>query len=485
MAVTLTADLIEAFSLSYLQRGFDNPKPIPNMHREAWQLYCSGVEQAAVAAPRGHAKSSALTHTFTLASLLFRVDDYAIVVSATEELAIEYLGDIARELTENEDLITDFGLKGFVTQSKTELVLEFKDGEQFRVLARGSGQKMRGRKWRGKRPGLIICDDLEDDEQVESIDRRQKFRRWFFRAVKPALRRGGKLRIHGTILHDDSLLARLMKDKSWNTLFYKAHESFDDFSNILWPEQFSEADLRAIRQSFIEQFDASGYSQEYLNDPFDNNEAFLRKEDFIPMAEEDFAKEKRCAIGVDFAISKKDKANRTSMTVGGQCADNLLHVVHQVTGRWDTIEIIDNMFELEEIHCPEVWFVEDGVIWKAIEPMLKAEMLKRGVFLHLSPVLPLRDKATRGRSFQKRMRAGACRFNTRAPWYVGYQAELLRFTGYSDAVLDDQFDSSAILSRGIDSLSVPEETDFMDDDELYFSGHGKPEGSGRSIHTGY
>ena len=485
MAVEFTPELIEGFSQAYLAPGYDEAKPIPQFHREAWKLYCSDALQAGVAAPRGHAKSTSLTHVYCLAAALFRAEDYIILISTNEELAIEHLGDITRELIENEDLIHDFGLKGFVTNSKTEIIVEFNDGHQFRILARGSGQKMRGRKWRGKRPGLIVSDDLEDDEQVENKERRDKFRRWFFRAVKPALRRGGKLRIHGTILHEDSLLARLIKDPEWHTLFYKAHASFDDFTDILWPEQFNEASLRSIRQGYIEQFDSGGYSQEYLNDPFDNTEAYLKKEHFLEMSDDDFELEMRRVVGIDFAISKKDKANRTSMTVAGQTSDNHLLFLDQHVGRWDTPEIMDEMFDIQAQHDPYCFFVEDGVIWKAIEPMLNIEMRTRNIFLNCIPVSAVKDKATKGRSWQKRMKAGACRFNKRAPWYAGYEAECLRFTGYSDAVLDDQFDSSAIIARGVDSLSLLEEEDFMDEDELYHRNTGPREDHGRCNTTGY
>jgi predicted phage terminase large subunit-like protein len=485
VAVQLTSDLIEAFAAAYLSAGYDDAKPTPDFHRKSWELYTSEAEQAGVAAPRGHAKSTALTHDYTLASALFKAEDYIIIISTNEELAIEHLGDITRELVENEEIITDFGIVGFITNSKTEIIVEMRDGHQFRILARGSGQKMRGRKWRGKRPGLIVCDDLEDDEQVENKERRDKFRRWFFRAVKPALRRGGKLRIHGTILHEDSLLARLMKDPEWNTLFYKAHSSFDDFSNILWPEQFSAQDLKDIRQGFIEQFDSSGYSQEYLNDPFDNTEAYLRKQDFLEMGGNDFESDKRIAVGVDFAVSKKDKANRTSMTVGGQDAQNVIHFIDQHVGRWETPEIMETMFEVQELHDPRCFFVEDGVIWKAIEPILNREMQQRGVFLDCIPMSAVRDKATKGRSWQRRMKAGACRFDKRAQWYAAYESECLRFTGYSDAVLDDQFDSSAILSRGFDQLPMQEEEDFMDEEELYHRETGTDRDSSRSTTTGY
>jgi predicted phage terminase large subunit-like protein len=484
----LNAKLIEAFALMYMQKGFDDAKPTPEFHREGWRLYSSAVEKACVIAPRGHAKSSALTHVYVLASMLFRAESYAILISTNEELAIEHLGDITRELTENEEMIKDFEVSKFVTLSKTEIIVEFLDGHQFRILARGSGQKLRGRKWRGMRPGLIVCDDLEDDEQVENKDRRDKFRRWFNRAAIPALRRGGKIRVHGTILHEDSLLARLRKNKEWQVRYYRAHKNFDDFSEILWPEQFTEEALRGIRQRYIEDFDANGYSQEYLNDPFDNAEAYLKKEWFLQMREEDFEVESKISVGVDFAVSKADKANRTSLTIGGSPADNRLLIVGQRVGRWGIDEVIDEMFVVQETYSPSAFYVEDGVIWKAIEPILNREMATRNVWLMCIPLSSAKDKAVRGRSLQKRMKAGNVFFDKDAPWYAPYESELLRFTGYSEARLDDQFDSTAILARGLDTAPILDEDDFTTDEELSFREQARQAQSitdGRSDITGY
>jgi hypothetical protein len=323
MTFQLTCEHVEALSGVYLSPRYDQPQPTPEFHRECWRRYCSPASACATAAPRNHAKSTALTHDFTLASVLFRADDYVIVVGSSEDMAIEHLGDIANELRENEDVIRDFKIKSFVTDQKTDIIVECHDGHQFRLIARGAEQKIRGRKWRGKRPGLIIFDDIEDDEQVESRDRRTKFRRWFFRACKQSLRDGGKIRGHGTILHEDSLLNRLMKNSAWDSKLYKAHKAFGDFSDILWSEKFPVERLRLIRQEFINEGDAAGYSQEYLNDPFDNDLSYLWKDGFIGMSPQDHEKPKRFAVGVDFAISTKDKANRTSFTVGGKDVDNL------------------------------------------------------------------------------------------------------------------------------------------------------------------
>lgn len=508
--VKLNATLIESFSGAFLSHRYDNVAPTPQLHRDAWALYASDYPQAMVAAPREHAKSTALTMDYTLAETLFRSSDYVILVGSTEDNAAEQLSNVAEELHGNTDLINHFGVKGFESESKTDLIVVMRDGHRFRVFCRGAEQRIRGRLWKGKRPNLLLGDDMEDDEQVENPDRRAKFRRWFFRAAKQALGRYGRARVHGTILHDDSLLSRLAKcpfcshlqadgtlacvkcgkTKAWKHLLYRAHTSFDDFSNILWPEQWPEERLRARRQEFIEDGDAAGYSQEFLNDPLDNSDAFLKREDFVPMADADYKSDKIICAAADFAVSKADKANRTSLTVGGKDVLNLLHVVDQRVGRWDPVEWMEEIFRVQRDWHPEVFWVEDGVIWKAVSPMIYREMQVRDIRVNFEPILPIKDKGTRGRSLQRRMRAKQARFDKRASWYAGYEMELLRFTGNAAATLDDQFDSSALLSRGFDDFQHVEPEDFYDEEEWeqergFWTQRGKSPSLGRNEVTGY
>lgn len=482
----LTAEKIEAFAGIFLSPLYDNAKPTPNFHREMWELYCSDAPAVACAAPRGHAKSTALTHVYVLSEALFRDEKYIIILGSSEELASESLGDISSELHGNDDLIREFGIKRFITDAKTDIIVECDDGYQFRIIARGSEQKIRGRKWRGTRPGLIVFDDMEEDEQVDSPERRTKFRRWFFRAAKQSLRDGGKIRGHGTILHDDSLLMRLMRNKTWTTRLYKAHESYDDFSNILWPEQFPEAKLRGIRAEFEAEQDASGYAQEYLNDPLDSTDRYLRREDFIGMKGKDYEAPKVLHAAIDFALSTKDHANRTSITIGGVDTSNILHFIDQHVDKWDSLQIIDEMFAVQKKHEPEVFHVENGQAWLAIKPVLYKEMRSRNLFINIEEHTPISDKAARGRAFQKRMRAQACRFDKEAPWYPAFENECLKFTGVAKASLDDQFDSAALLCLGFEDRVDVSIEDFYSDDDWEFLEQSERIGQGgRSAVTGY
>lgn len=79
-----------------------------------------------------------------------------------------FLGQITQELQENKDIIDLFGIKQteegivkFEKDSATDIIVEFVDGQKFRIIAKGSEQKLRGMLWNGARPDLIVCDDLK------------------------------------------------------------------------------------------------------------------------------------------------------------------------------------------------------------------------------------------------------------------------------------------------------------------------------------
>lgn len=486
--VALNAEIMEAFAGMYLSRRYDMPVATPAFHRAGWELYCSMEEQVSLVAPREHAKSTAFTFDYILAEVCFRVSDYVILGGSTEDMAAEQLSNIREELLENEDLRRDFHIDKFEQDSKTDIIVRCTDGHRFRILARGAEQKIRGKMWKGKRPNLFVGDDMEDDEQVINKVRRKKFRNWFFRAARQALSRSGRIRVHGTVLHEDSLMMRLTKNPQWKSLFYKAHKSFDDFSEILWPEAWPEARLRKRQAEFVADHDSAGYAQEFLNTPSDDAEAYLRKEDFISLTQEAKERPQRILAAMDFAVSSADAANRTSITVGGLDSENYLQYRDQRVGRWDPTEWIEEMFTVQTRWDPELFAVEDGVIWKAVRTMVFNEMRKRNIFINILEIPSIKDKATRGRIFQRRHRAGTCLFDKETSWYEGFEYELCRFTGFNNSNLDDQFDSAALLATAAEHLGPAEEEDYLDDEELDIRGRNsqrRPEHDGRSHVTGY
>lgn len=462
----INPEVIEGFTLSLLAPRYDQPRPIPDLHREMWAECCSDDLRVALAAPRGHAKSTAVTHAYGLSMLLFREADFCLLVSDTEAQAAEFLGDMKRELTDNENLRATFGVKKLLKDNETDFTCQMQDGHIFRVVAKGSGQKVRGLKWRNKRPNLILGDDLENDELVETPERREKFRRWFFSALLPCGADGCKVRIVGTILHLDALLMRLMENPEWRSKLWAAHGP--DFTDILWPESFPEKRLRSIRAMYEAEGDIEGYFKEYLNSPVAEGATYFRKQDFLPMDTADYGSPKAYYATADFAISEKEKADYTVLMVGGVDPDGILHITDVRRFRGDADDIISELLSVQARWEPEIFTFETEKIDKAIGPSLNREMLRTGTFLNIEKVTPSKSKTTRARSIQKLMKAGVVRFDKEADWYPELEAELMTISAEGPkGKHDDMFDAFAYMGLTVDKYRESATQEEMDEDEYW------------------
>ena len=504
----LTASIIEGFVGSCLAKNFHNSVVSPQCHREWWELCCSDDKYVAIAAPRGHAKSTAITFAYVLAAVLFRERNYVIIISDTEGQATLFLNDIKRELLENEDIIQLFGIEKLEKDQETDIIVRMSDGHQFRIQAKGSEQKVRGLKWRNQRPDLIVGDDLENDEIVMNPERRDKFRRWMNGALLPILAKNGAIRLVGTILHIDSYLENRMprlqnrhtviedlkqystsKLGAWRSVKYKAHN--DDFSAILWPEMYDEKWLKEKRADLVLQGQADIYNQEYLNYPIDESRAMFRRPDLLPIDEKVLTlliQDKiplHYYVGVDLAISQNKRSDYSAFVVVGIDADNLMYVCEVIRARLDTKEIIDILFEIQEKYRPYWFAIEKGTLEKAIGPFVDEEMFKRNLFINWEKITASVDKEERARSIVGRVRVHGVRFFKDADWYPAFEAELCQFPR---GQYDDQVDAFSLIGLSLMQLSVAptlEEKEDEDEEEDRRRTGYYHDNDGRSRLTGY
>jgi predicted phage terminase large subunit-like protein len=503
----LNADVIQGFVGSLLAKRFDGSVPSPACHREWWELCSSSDRYVAIAAPRNHAKSTAITFAYTLAATLFRERRFVLIVSDTEAQAVNFLGLIKQELSENQDIIQLFGLKlnekgvvQFSKESENDLIVEFTDGSKFRIIAKGSEQKLRGLLWNGLRPDLIVCDDMENDEIVMNQDRRKKFQRWFYGALLPCRAQNGIVRYVGTILHMDAMLENLMpigSDKQtvhedlkmyttkrtlWKSVKYRAHS--DDFTQLLWPERWPEEKLKAERAEYIRQGLGDVYSQEYLNIPIDESTSYFKKVDFLPLRPEDRKMALNYYITVDLAISEKQKADWCVFLVAGVDEERRIQVRNVIRERLDGKEIADTLLSLHNVYRPIAIGIEEGQISKTIGPFLNESMVASNIYPNLVTLKHMgKDKLARSRSIQARMRAKSVKFDTEADWFQHFQDECIRFPRDKH---DDQVDAFSYLGVMLDTLiEAPTKEEIEQetyDDDFRQSGLFD---AGRSSYTGY
>lgn len=503
----LTPDVIQGFVSSILSQGFDGAVDSPDFHREVWELCCSPHKYVAIAAPRGHAKSSGVTLGYGLSTLLFRERKFMLLVSDTEAQSALFLGAFKQALQDNKDLIELFDLKlnekgqvQFIKDTENDIIVEFNDGHRFRIIAKGAEQKLRGLIWNGSRPDIIVCDDMENDELVMNKDRREKMKRWFKGALLPCISDRGIVRMVGTILHMDSLLENVMpkeNDKAtvveglktyskaramWKSVKYRAHN--EDFSELLWPQKKSGEWFKMLYEEAVRDGTTDVYSQEYLNYPLDMATTFFKKGDFLAESTEDKKSRLLYYVTADLAISEAERADYSVFLVAGVDENKMIHIKNVIRERMDGREIVDTLLMLQRLYQPEAVGIEDMQVSKSIGPFLREEMVKQNTFLNLYPMKHGgKDKLTRSRSIQARMRARGVLFDKEGDWYSDFEEELMRFPR---AKHDDQVDTFAYLGLMLDKLiEAPTQKEQDEEDYLNELRESDMEDSGRNAVTGY
>ena len=497
----IDAEVIAGFTVSHLAAKYDELKSIPPFHMEMWELCCSDEPKVAIAAPRKHAKSTAITYAYILAMLLTRQKSFCLLVSNTEAQASEFLMSIKSELENNEALRVKYELKVLVKDTETNIICLMNDGHQFRIQAKGSEQKVRGIKWLNKRPDLIVCDDLEEDEQVLSSERREKFRKWFMNALIPCGSDTCWIRVVGTILHLDSMLQRLINDPTWKHLFYSACSG--KFKDILWPEKFSKECLLEIRAGFAAQNNLDGWSQEYLNNPVTTDNAFFNRNYFLDF-ERDGDKETvwikdegtgrmrspllpnlEFFAAADFAISERERADYTVIIVGGMSPEGILHIVDVKRFRGDSDEIIEELLATQKMWNINTFTFETEKIDKAIGPSLNRAMQRKNIWLNIHKETPTKSKTMRAASIRAMHKSGSIRYDKKALWYPDFSTEL-SMVGDSGprGKHDDMFDSFAYLGLTIDQFWEAMSDDELEEEE-WAEAYDDYHDQGRNPTTGY
>ena len=234
----------------------------------------------AVAAPRESAKSTILAFLRLLHATVYKLERFIVILSNTEDKAIGSLASIKEELKSNERLRSDFGVT-LVKDNESDTVLSHPDGFKVRFLCKGHKQmgSVRGERFGAWRPTLILCDDLEDDELVKNPQRRRELQTTFDEAIVPAKdSEVGKVHAIGTILHDDSLMAKMVSTEfypEFRKLFYVARKDSSGAQFSLWPEKWTVDALNKMERDKPEVF-----AKEYQNNPLTGIFANFKKEYF-------------------------------------------------------------------------------------------------------------------------------------------------------------------------------------------------------------
>jgi len=187
----------------------------------------------AIAAPRGHAKSTLVTLAYVLWCICEGTEQFIVLASDTYDQATDLLTAVKGELESNDRLRTDFPevCEDPLVPPKPERWrkddLITRNG--VRMFAMGAEQKIRGRRNKSVRPTLIILDDIENEDLVRSEDAREGRWDWLMSSVLKAGTSITNVVVVGTLLHPRSMLAKLIDTRfspSWMGFRYQAITSW-------------------------------------------------------------------------------------------------------------------------------------------------------------------------------------------------------------------------------------------------------------------
>lgn len=465
----LAAFDLEYFGRAYLTHYFVRPSPA--FHAELDASWSEGVLKGmdpyteaetisrmdgcrrATQAPRGHAKSTTFTFKDALHAAVYAYKHYIIILSDSSDQADGFLSDIKTELEENRALREDFGdMMGKVWKASVILL-----ANGVKVEALGAGKKIRGRRHKQWRPDLIVCDDLENDENVHTKEQRDKLKNWFNKAVSECGDSYTDIVYIGTMLHYDSLLAYVCTRPNYSVLKYRGVISFatrtdlwdaweaiyTDLTNpanveealafyhaneadmlegtaVLWAEKWSYYQLMAKRVDI----GTAAFNSEIQNNPIDPatctfNEEWFDFWDEPGKTEPDFSQPRYLFVGTNDPSLGKNKRSDTSSIIG-VAKDTVTGYIYVVVGsveRRTPDVIIDDAIESSrrlklDYQKPYYKFGVEAVQFQYyFADIMRKKSAELGEYLPIEEIYSTQNKEARIQSMQPFIKNGYVKFS--------------------------------------------------------------------------
>jgi len=240
-------------------------KEIPPFHFDIYKSLSDNEQRrVAIAAPRGTAKSTTTSLIYPLWKAAFKRSDedlFIVIISESQTQSINFLSRIKYHLSHSDTFRELFGEMGPETAKRwtnNDVIL----ANGTRIIAVGTGQRVRGFIEGDTRPNLIIVDDFESELNAFTPEARAKNKKWMTEAVIPSLSDDGKLVLIGTVISEDCFLYWIKESSSWKVLWYSI---WDEDEKSIWPERFPRERILQIKDEFGSIGNLNGFYQEYMN----------------------------------------------------------------------------------------------------------------------------------------------------------------------------------------------------------------------------
>jgi hypothetical protein len=226
--------LIE-WGIKYVPHYFD--KAFSRAHHKISDTFNGMVKNRGVKIvimmPRGYAKSTFSSFLAPLKAMCEGTEKFILLGSDTEGQAARYLDSIKAELETNEGIKRDYpqACKKGDCWNATRI----ETGNNCCIEVFGKGTNVRGAKFKQYRPTLVILDDPQSDEDVNSATTREKDIEWFNRTLEPVGDTYTNFLIIGNNLHRESIVGKTSVRADFKKIKFSAIEIWPTNTG-LWEE---------------------------------------------------------------------------------------------------------------------------------------------------------------------------------------------------------------------------------------------------------
>ncbi|PKN07504.1 MAG: hypothetical protein CVU73_12145 [Deltaproteobacteria bacterium HGW-Deltaproteobacteria-8] len=396
-------------------------------------------QRLSVAAPRGEAKSTVVGLQFAIWCAITGRKRYILEIADAFEQAAAQLESLKAELDSNPRLALDFPEhtgQGRVWNAGVVITTG-----NVKLQAFGAGKRMRGLRHGPHRPDLVICDDLENDENVKSPEQRDKLEGWLRRTVLSLGEAGDTMDVFiiGTVLHYDSVLSRLLNDPLWRHKRFRAILQWPDRMDLwdAWEETLlneGEAAALAYYQERAAGMEAGAVVSWPSARPLyklmfkrarDGHDAFDSEQQNDPLAGDNAPFAQVITFWVDIrhdwlffgavdpSLGKKGKSRDPSaILVGGWCRDtSTLDVVEASIKKRLPDRIIEDVLAMHAQYRCLLWAVEAVQFQEFLRTELIRRAMERRMVIPAKGVVPHADKALRIESLHPYFAQGRIRLH--------------------------------------------------------------------------
>lgn len=288
------------------------------------------------------------------------------------------------------------------------------DNEEHQFIAedyfRTHNTNIRGVRYNGKRPEIIILDDVTTNEALTSETIRKTISDNFYKAIIPALHPSHyRLFVIGTPISENDILSKLRTNKKWVVHRFPIADEFPCEKSKFkgnWPDRFNYEAVMDRYETFKEDGELQSFYQEYMLEITDRSTLLVEETDiqwFDPSVILQNKQNYNFYIATDFATSTKKSADFSTIGVIAVSSNSDWLLVDGQCIRQTMQDNIDDLFRYVKKWNPLSVGIESSGQQGGFISIMQEMMLKRNIWFSFARkqgskdlgIRPVKDKMHR------------------------------------------------------------------------------------------